>query len=141
MVALWPRHPSACNLVDEVRGVVSMKIAKVQSGGLRGATPEGGWSNEIKPDDCIHTLIAVYTDEGVTGWGSGLTNDALVAAALKVLEPLFMEKIQRARTCERESFMPIRSGWDVGVPSRIPLAASISQCGGHCGESRRATGG
>ncbi len=67
-----------------------MKIAKVQSGGLRGATPEGGWSNEIKPDDCIHTLIAVYTDEGVTGWGSVFTNDALVAAALKVLEPLFI---------------------------------------------------
>jgi D-galactarolactone cycloisomerase len=67
-----------------------MKITKVQSAGLRGATPEGGWSNEIKPDDCIHTLIAVYTDEGVTGWGSVFTNDALVAAALKVLEPLFI---------------------------------------------------
>lgn len=67
-----------------------MKITKVQSAGLRGATPEGGWSNEIKPDDCIHTLIAIYTDEGVTGWGSVFTNDALVAAALKVLEPLFI---------------------------------------------------
>jgi D-galactarolactone cycloisomerase len=67
-----------------------MKITKVQSAGLRGATPEGGWSNEIKPDDCIHTLIAVSTDEGVTGWGSVFTNDALVAAALKVLEPLFI---------------------------------------------------
>lgn len=67
-----------------------MKITKIQSGGLRGATPEGGWSNEIKQDDCIHTLIVVYTDQGVTGWGSVFTNDALVGAALKVLEPLFI---------------------------------------------------
>jgi D-galactarolactone cycloisomerase len=67
-----------------------MKITKIQSGGLRGATPEGGWSNEIKQDDCIHTLIVVYTDQGVTGWGSVFTNDALVGAVLKVLEPLFI---------------------------------------------------
>ncbi len=67
-----------------------MKIAKIASAGLRGATPEGGWSNEIKPGDCIHTLLAVYTDEGVTGWGSVFTNDALVHAALAVLEPLFL---------------------------------------------------
>ena len=46
-----------------------MKITSVKAAGLRGSTPEGGWANEIKPGDCIHTLIAVYTDEGVTGWG------------------------------------------------------------------------
>src|ERR1700678_4091665 len=67
-----------------------MKITKVQSAGLRGATPEGGWSNEIRPQDCIHTLVAVYTDEGVTGWGSAFTNDALVRGALGVLEPLYL---------------------------------------------------
>ena len=67
-----------------------MKITKIESAGLRGATPEGGWSNEIKPGDCVHTLLAVYTDEGVTGWGSVFTNDALVQAALAVLAPLFL---------------------------------------------------
>ncbi|MBS1851551.1 MAG: mandelate racemase/muconate lactonizing enzyme family protein [Acidobacteria bacterium] len=67
-----------------------MKITRIQAAGLRGATPEGGWANEIKQDDCIHTLVAVYTDEGVTGWGSAFTNDALVLGALKVLEPLFL---------------------------------------------------
>ena len=67
-----------------------MKITKIRSAGLRGATPEGGWANEIKQDDCIHTLVAVYTDEGVTGWGSAFTNGALVEAAIKVLEPLFL---------------------------------------------------
>jgi len=67
-----------------------MKITKIRSAGLRGATPEGGWANEIKQDDCIHTLVAVYTDEGVAGWGSAFTNGALVEAAIKVLEPLFL---------------------------------------------------
>jgi L-alanine-DL-glutamate epimerase-like enolase superfamily enzyme len=66
-----------------------MKITEIKAAGLRGATPEGGWSNEIRPADCIHTLIAVYTDEGITGWGSVFTNDALVAGALGVLEPLY----------------------------------------------------
>src|SRR5947209_10796633 len=67
-----------------------MRITRIEAAGLRGATPEGGWANEIKPSDCVHTLIAVYTDDGVTGWGSVFTNDALVQAALAVLEPLYM---------------------------------------------------
>jgi len=67
-----------------------MRITAIKAAGLRGMTPEGGWANEIKRDDCIHTLIAVYTDEGVTGWGSAFTNDVLVEGALRVLEPLLM---------------------------------------------------
>jgi D-galactarolactone cycloisomerase len=66
-----------------------MKITEIRAAGLRGSTPEGGWSNEIKPTDCVHTLIAVLTDEGLTGWGSVFTNDRLVEAALGVLEPLY----------------------------------------------------
>ena len=66
-----------------------MKITKVKAAGLRGGTPEGGWSNELKPQDCAHTLVAVFTDEGVSGWGSVFTNDALVQAALNLLEPLY----------------------------------------------------
>src|SRR5919201_917658 len=54
-----------------------MKIVDIKAAGLRGATPEGGWANEIKPTDCVHTLITVLTDEGITGWGSVFTNDAL----------------------------------------------------------------
>jgi D-galactarolactone cycloisomerase len=58
-----------------------MKIREIRAVGLRGATPEGGWSNEIQPDDCVHTLIAVLTDEGVTGFGSIYTSDHLVRGA------------------------------------------------------------
>jgi L-alanine-DL-glutamate epimerase-like enolase superfamily enzyme len=66
-----------------------MRITQIKAAGLRGSTPEGGWANEIKPTDCVHTLVIVLTDEGVTGWGSAFTNDALVRAALNVLEPLY----------------------------------------------------
>ena len=66
-----------------------MKIREIRCACLRGATPEGGWSNELRPEDCVHTLIAVRTDEGAVGLGSVFTNDALVRASLAVLEPLY----------------------------------------------------
>jgi len=67
-----------------------MKIKEVRCAGLRGETPEGGWSNELRPDDCVHTLIAVHTDEGVVGVGSVCSSDALVKGALTVLEPMLL---------------------------------------------------
>jgi L-alanine-DL-glutamate epimerase-like enolase superfamily enzyme len=66
-----------------------MKIVEIKATGLRGCTPEGGWTAEIKPEDCVHTLVTVFTDEGLTGVGSVFTNDALVRAALALLEPLY----------------------------------------------------
>jgi D-galactarolactone cycloisomerase len=66
-----------------------MKIEQIQAIGLRGATPEGGWSNELRPEDCVHTLIAVITDESLVGWGSVFTSESLVRASLSVLEPLY----------------------------------------------------
>ncbi len=67
-----------------------MKIVEVRAAGLRFGTPAGGWANEIQPNDCVHTLVTVFTDEGVTGWGSVFTNDRLVRGALGVLEPLYL---------------------------------------------------
>lgn len=67
-----------------------MKIREIRCAGLRGATPEGGWSHEIRPEDCVQTLIAVHTDEGTVGIGSVFTNDALVRASLSILEPLYL---------------------------------------------------
>lgn len=78
-----------------------MKIREIRAIGLRGRTPEGGWSNEIRPEDCVHTLIAVNTDEGLTGWGSVFTSEDLVRGSLNVLEPLY--KGQNALEPERVS--------------------------------------
>lgn len=66
-----------------------MRIREIRAAGLRGATPEGGWDEELRPDDCVHTLIAVLTDEGPIGLGSVFTSDHLVRAALALLEPLY----------------------------------------------------
>src|ERR1041385_1449625 len=66
----------------------ALKIREIKCAGLRGATPEGGWSNELKPDDCVHTLVVVHTDGDVFGLGSVFTSDHLVRGALKLLEPL-----------------------------------------------------
>ncbi len=67
-----------------------MKIREVRAYGLYGATPEGGWSNELQPDDCVHTLVQVLTDEGLVGLGSVFTSEDLVRGSLKVLQPLYM---------------------------------------------------
>lgn len=67
-----------------------MKITAIQAAGLRGGTPPGGWANELKPSDCVHTLVAIHTDEGITGWGAVSTNDVLVQGALGVLAPLYL---------------------------------------------------
>lgn len=66
-----------------------MKIRKIKAAGLRGQTPEGGWSHELKPNDCVHTLIAVFATDGLVGWGSVFTSECLVNAALSFLEPLY----------------------------------------------------
>ncbi len=67
-----------------------MRIREIRAIGLIGATPEGGWSSELRPEDSVHTLVIVETDEDVTGIGGSFTNPGLVQAALNVLEPLYM---------------------------------------------------
>ena len=67
----------------------NLKIEEVRAYGLRGRTPEGGWSNELRPDDCVHTIVAVLTADGI-GWGSVFTSEALVKASLEILRPLLI---------------------------------------------------
>ena len=67
-----------------------MEITEIRAAGLYGATPEGGWSEELRPEDCVHTLLLVLTDEGLTGLGSVFTNAGLVQSALAVLEPFYL---------------------------------------------------
>lgn len=65
-----------------------LKIREIRAAGLRGGTPPGGWSDELQPDDVVHTLIVVHTDEGAVGVGSVFTTESLVRASLEVLNPL-----------------------------------------------------
>jgi D-galactarolactone cycloisomerase len=65
-----------------------VKIRSIESLGLFGKSPKGGWTNEIKSDDSVHALVIVRTDEGRMGVGSVFTDARLVEAALAVLRPL-----------------------------------------------------
>src|SRR3954451_19903000 len=67
-----------------------MTIRDIRAFGLRGRTPEGGWSNELRPDDCVHTVIAVLTAEGRVGWGSVFPSDELVRCSPSCLRPLYL---------------------------------------------------
>lgn len=80
-----------------------MKIRAVRAAGLRGATPAGGWTEELERDDVVHTLVAVHTDEGIVGVGSVFTSEALVRAALDVLSPLLIGEnaLEPERVAER----------------------------------------
>ena len=42
-----------------------MKIADIRLTGLTGGTVEGGWADELKPEDDLHTIVEVLTDEGL----------------------------------------------------------------------------
>ena len=74
---------------DNVQANSAVRITEVVAAPLFGDSPPGGWSNEIQPTDSIHTLIAVHTDAGITGFGSVFTDGRLTQAAVEQLEPLF----------------------------------------------------
>jgi L-alanine-DL-glutamate epimerase-like enolase superfamily enzyme len=104
-----------------------MKITSIKCAGLFGETPPGGWSVELRPEDSVHTLIAVHTSEGVTGYGSVFTNHLLVEAGLKVLEPLYRAEnpLEPERVSEKlaqNSFWMGRGGTLTHVISGIDIA-------------------
>jgi L-alanine-DL-glutamate epimerase-like enolase superfamily enzyme len=80
-----------------------MKITQIKLTGLAGGTVEGGWADELKPEDDVHTIIEVLTDEGVSGVGSAFTSKGLVAGAVKLLSPFLIGERadEPARVTER----------------------------------------
>lgn len=79
-----------------------MKIQSVDCLGLFGKSPKGGWSNEIQPEDSVHALVIIKTDQGLVGIGSVFTDARLVEAALGVLRPLLIgESVEPMRVSEK----------------------------------------
>ena len=104
-----------------------MKIAEVRALPLIGATPEGGWSNELSEDDNVHTLIEVVTEAGVAGLGSVFTSGALVNGALQLLRPMLVgaSALDPAVTAERlhqNTFWQGRGGAVTHAISGIDIA-------------------
>jgi L-alanine-DL-glutamate epimerase-like enolase superfamily enzyme len=104
-----------------------MRIREIRAVGLYGATPAGGWSQELTPQDSVHTLVAVVTEDGPVGYGSAFTNVDLVKAALAQLEPLYRgaSAIEPERTSEilhQNSFWLGRGGTMTHAISAIDIA-------------------
>ncbi|MFL5803219.1 MAG: mandelate racemase/muconate lactonizing enzyme family protein [Roseiflexaceae bacterium] len=104
-----------------------MKIREIRAVGLRGGTPEGGWSNELEAEDCVHTLVAVLTDAGLYGLGSVFTSEDLVRGALAVLEPLYrgesaLEPEHVSEKLHQHSFWQGRGGAITHAISGIDIA-------------------
>ncbi|MGN6484854.1 MAG: mandelate racemase/muconate lactonizing enzyme family protein [Thermomicrobiales bacterium] len=104
-----------------------MKIRSVDAFGLRGGTPEGGWTNELTAESSVHTLIRVTTDEGLVGWGSVFTSGDLVRASLQVLAPLLIgesaiEPERVSETLHQHTFWQGRGGAITHTISGIDIA-------------------
>ena len=65
------------------------RITAIRAAPLLGRARRAGGATRSRREDFVHTLIAVHTDEGISGFGSVFTDGRLVEAALEVLEPLY----------------------------------------------------
>jgi D-galactarolactone cycloisomerase len=107
--------------------VAELKITAAAAVPLLGESPKGGWANEIRPEDSIHTLIAIHTDGGLTGHGSVFTNGRLAEAGLDVLRPLLLGEnaLEPERVSEKlhqNTFWMGRGGTLTHVISGIDIA-------------------
>jgi L-alanine-DL-glutamate epimerase-like enolase superfamily enzyme len=104
-----------------------MKITSITLHRLTGGTPDGGWPEGHKPEDDLHTLLEVHTDEGLTGIGSIYTGHALSQAALEFLRPLWqgesaLEPERVSEKLRQSTFWQGRGGTVEHVTSGIDIA-------------------
>lgn len=104
-----------------------LPVTRVVAAPLLGESPPGGWSNEIRAEDSIHTLIAVHTEAGITGHGSVFAPGPLVEAALDQLRPLLigetaLEPVRVSEKLHQNTFWFGRGGTLTHAISGIDIA-------------------
>ncbi|MFO0889086.1 MAG: mandelate racemase/muconate lactonizing enzyme family protein [Isosphaeraceae bacterium] len=104
-----------------------MKIQSIDVCPLTGATVDGGWPQGHEPQENLHTLLVVRTDEGLVGHGSCFTSGKLVAGAVELLWPLLrgqsaVEPERVSETLRQSSFWQGRGGSVEHAVSGIDLA-------------------
>ncbi|MCA9112757.1 MAG: mandelate racemase/muconate lactonizing enzyme family protein [Planctomycetaceae bacterium] len=104
-----------------------MKIISVDVCPLSGATVDGGWPQGHEPQEDLHTLVIVRTDNEHVGYGSCFTSGALVAGAVQLLWPLLKAEsaIEPERVTEKlrqSSFWQGRGGAVEHAISGIDIA-------------------
>ena len=104
-----------------------MKITSIECHKLLGATVDGGWPEGHEPEDDLHTLVEVHTDEGVSGIGSVFTGSALTQAGVDFLKPFWLgapadEPERVSELLRQSSFWQGRGGTVEHVISGIDIA-------------------
>jgi len=120
-------HEVSSDTSEDLQAPDGPRITGIAAIGLRGATSKGGWTRELNPDDNVHTLIVVDTDEGIRGVGSVFTSADLVRASLRNVEPLYLggpalEPERLAETAHQHTFWQGRGGTITHTISGIDLA-------------------
>ena len=104
-----------------------MKITGIDVCPLTGGTVDGGWPQGHEPQEDLHTIIRVDTDEGLIGYGSCFTSGSLVAGAVKLLWPLMkgasaVEPERVSESLHQATFWQGRGGAVTHAISGIDLA-------------------
>jgi D-galactarolactone cycloisomerase len=104
-----------------------MKIVAIDVCPLTGATVDGGWPQGHEPQENLHTLLIVRTDEGLAGYGSCFTSGKLVTGAIELLWPLLkgqsaVEPERVSETLRQSSFWQGRGGSVEHAISGIDIA-------------------
>lgn len=126
-----------------------MRIAELEVIPLTGATVDGGWPQGHEPQENLHTLIRIQTDQSIYGWGSCFTSGTLVEGASALLWPLLkgqsaVEPERVSETLRQSSFWQGRGGsvehaisgidialWDImGKACRQPVSRLLG--GNYC---------
>lgn len=94
---------------------------------LIGGTVDGGWPDGHEPEDDLHALVEVISDDGLSGVGSVFTNSGLVRAGVETLRPYWTDEsaIEPERVSEKlrqSCFWQGRGGTLEHVISGIDIA-------------------
>jgi D-galactarolactone cycloisomerase len=104
-----------------------VKIVGIDVCPLSGGTVDGGWPEGLEPEEKLHALVIIRTDEGLEGVGSCFTSGALVAGAVDLLWPLLkgesaVEPERVSETLRQSTFWQGRGGSVEHAISGIDIA-------------------
>ena len=104
-----------------------MKIVSIDVIPLTGATVDGGWPQGHEPQENLHTLVELHTEDGISGVGSCFTSGKLVQGAVDLLWPLLkdqsaVEPERVSETLRQASFWQGRGGSVEHAISGIDIA-------------------
>ncbi|MEK6237740.1 MAG: mandelate racemase/muconate lactonizing enzyme family protein, partial [Planctomycetales bacterium] len=104
-----------------------MKIKNILVHRLTGGTVDGGWPQGHEPQEDLHALVEVVTEEGLSGVGSCFTSFALTHAAVEFLRPLWqgesgLEPERVSEKLRQSSFWQGRGGAVEHAISGIDIA-------------------